>query len=158
GRILADTGQVEQIIMNLAVNARDAMPKGGELTLSTANAAFGPDDLDLPPELGPGRYVLLTVSDTGCGMDEQTQAHLFEPFFTTKAEGKGTGLGLATVSGIVGQSGGAITVTSAPGEGTTFVIFLPRIEPEAWTSRSRQGVVMPAPAFPAQETVLLVED
>ena len=118
GRVLADPGHIEQVLMNLVVNARDAMPDGGTLTIETANAS-----------LEPGPSVLLAVSDTGAGMDEATQARLFEPFFTTKSAGKGTGLGLSTVLGIVRQSGGALEVSSAPGRGTTVKVYLPRVDP-----------------------------
>jgi signal transduction histidine kinase len=118
GRVLADPGHIEQVLMNLVVNARDAMPDGGTLTIETANAS-----------LKPGPFVLLAVSDTGAGMDEATQARLFEPFFTTKSAGKGTGLGLSTVLEIVRQSGGALEVSSAPGRGTTVKMYLPRVDP-----------------------------
>ena len=118
GRVHADPGHIEQVLMNLVVNARDAMPDGGTLTIETANAS-----------LKPGPFVLLAVSDTGAGMDEATQARLFEPFFTTKSAGKGTGLGLSTVLGIVRQSGGALEVSSAPGRGTTVKMYLPRVDP-----------------------------
>jgi hypothetical protein len=118
GRVLADPGHIEQVLMNLVVNARDAMPDGGTLTIETANAS-----------LEPGPSVLLAVSDTGAGMDEATQARLFEPFFTSKSAGKGTGLGLSTVLGIVRQSGGALEVSSAPGRGTTVKVYLPRVDP-----------------------------
>jgi signal transduction histidine kinase len=118
GRVLADPGHIEQVLMNLVVNARDAMPDGGTLTIETANAS-----------LEPGPFVLLAVSDTGAGMNEATQARLFEPFFTTKSAGKGTGLGLSTVLEIVRQSGGALEVSSAPGRGTTVKMYLPRVDP-----------------------------
>jgi len=154
GVVTADPGQVEQVVMNLAVNSRDAMPGGGRLTIATANVELGPADLAGQPALRPGPYVQLVVSDTGSGMDEATRAHLFEPFFTTKAAGKGSGLGLSTVYGIVRQSGGCMLVESAPGAGTTFRIYLPR-QPEA------QPEVRPAPAAArtgGAETVLVVED
>src|SRR5207249_5254950 len=124
----ADAGQVEQVIVNLAVNARDAMEKGGRLILETAHVDV-PAGADVRRNaLAPGSYVMLRVTDTGCGMTADVQAHVFEPFFTTKQPGKGTGLGLSTVYGIVKQSGGTILVDSAPGSGTTFRIFLPVVE------------------------------
>jgi PAS domain S-box-containing protein len=152
GRVHADPGQIEQVILNLAVNARDAMPRGGKLTIETTNACVERDD-DLAG-IGRGRYVRLAVSDTGCGMDEATRQRIFEPFFTTKEKGKGTGLGLATVFGIVRQSGGHIAVDSEPGRGSTFDIYLPRtdsIEEELAASRPRM-------ALTGSETVLIVED
>jgi signal transduction histidine kinase len=127
-RVKADQGQLEQVIVNLVINARDAMPQGGRLTIETANACLDENDVRGYPGLEPGCYVLLAVSDTGVGMDEATQAHLFEPFFTTKPVGEGTGLGLAVTLGIVKQSGGYIYVHSELGQGTTFTIYLPQIE------------------------------
>ena len=141
GRVKADPGQIEQVIVNLAVNARDAMTNGGRLAITTANVEVG----DGNPEVAAGPYVLLSVSDTGCGMTEQVQSHIFEPFFTTKNIGQGTGLGLATVYGIVMQSGGHIEFQSRVGSGTTFRIYLPRVEEPALREAHPPGLSL-APA------------
>ncbi|MDH5640290.1 MAG: PAS domain S-box protein [Nitrospira sp.] len=152
--IHVDKGQLDQVVMNLAVNGRDAMPEGGKLTISTANFVLQPTTFVSNPLFTPGDYVQLTVRDNGCGMDQEVRSHLFEPFFTTKEEGKGTGLGLATVYGIVKQSRGVIFVDSVPGEGTAFDLYFPRfIEQDA-------AVTAAAASRPMRggERVLLVED
>ena len=156
-RVKADPGQIEQVILNLAVNARDAMPDGGRITIATADAALSPAYAAVHPEVRPGPHVLLSVADTGQGMSDETQAHLFEPFFTTKERGKGTGLGLATVYGIVQQSGGHIRVSSAADRGSTFLIYLPRVEAPEDGARGSDRPLLPHPS-PGTETVLLAED
>ena len=124
----ADPGQINQVLHNLTVNARDAMPDGGRLTIATANVDVDEESAAAQAGCRPGQYVLLTVRDSGAGMDEETQSHLFEPFYTTKPQGSGTGLGLATVYGIVQQSGGWISVSSQPDAGSAFRVYLPRID------------------------------
>jgi signal transduction histidine kinase len=155
GSVKADPSQLEQVIMNLTVNARDAMPNGGKVLISTANATIDKTRLKESLVLNPGKYVVLAITDTGTGMTSEVKAHLFEPFFTTKPPGKGTGLGLATCFGIVKQSSGHIDVESEPGKGTTFKLYFPLVEdavapvdPETLTRPARGGT----------ETVLLVED
>ncbi len=155
GRIKADPGQIEQVIVNLTVNACDAMPEGGRLTIETSNLTVDEEFATSRPPLQPGPYVLLAVTDTGCGMDAATRARIFEPFFTTKEQGKGTGLGLATVYGVVKQSGGCIWVDSEPGKGSRFDIYLPRVEERAEPVRPRE---IPATLVHRRETVLIAED
>ncbi|MBN1609744.1 MAG: PAS domain S-box protein [Polyangiaceae bacterium] len=155
GRVRADSSQLHQILLNLAVNAKDAMPQGGVLTISTARAVFSEDDVKGAPEIAPGDYVLLMVSDVGVGMDSETLSRVFEPFFTTKQLGRGTGLGLATVYGIVKQHGGLIEVQSAAGAGTAFRIFLPQVEED---STEEDGDPARLTVSRGRETVLVVED
>jgi CheY-like chemotaxis protein len=158
GRVRADPGQVEQVIMNLVVNARDAMPEGGKLKIETTNARSGWQS-SVHPERGGQEGIILAISDNGCGMDEETRSRIFEPFFSTKEKGKGTGLGLSMVYGTVEQSGGLIKVTSAPGEGTTIQIWLPRVEEDeepAVLPEPKEVLEVKSPV--ATETVLLAED
>jgi two-component system cell cycle sensor histidine kinase/response regulator CckA len=155
GRLRADQAQLEQVLVNLVVNARDAMPKGGTLTIETAEVELTRSPVYYLTPLPPGRYVRLAVSDTGCGMDRKTQSHIFEPFFTTKEEGKGSGLGLSTVFGIVTQCGGAIDVTSRVGHGTRFDLYFPKVEPEVMSDAPVQPLGQPRRGT---ETILLVED
>ena len=155
GRVKAEQSQIEQVIVNLAVNARDAMPEGGTLLIETSNLDVNENLASSFPFLQPGPYVLLTVTDTGIGMDANTRRHIFEPFFTTKGPGKGTGLGLATVYGVAKQSGGGVIVDSEPGKGSTFKIFLPQ---------TQESMVAPTPRETSEKgsmgtgTILLVED
>ena len=154
-RVKADKGQLEQVVMNLAINARDAMPMGGKRTIESANVTLDKEHAGIFPDANAGEHVRLTVSDTGCGMDSATQARIFEPFFTTKGPDKGTGLGLATVYGIVRQSGGHIEVQSKPGAGATFKSFWPReqvLEPTEKPASAQCQV----PG--GSETVLIAED
>jgi nitrogen-specific signal transduction histidine kinase len=155
GRVKADPGQIEQVVMNLAVNAKDAMSKGGKLIIETANAELDEAYAHAHVAVTPGRYVMIAVSDTGTGMTPEVRDRVFEPFFTTKGKGKGTGLGLSTVYGIVKQSNGNIWVYSEPGKGTAFKIFLPRVDEPAEKLKGQEtGEELPR----GSETVLVVED
>jgi two-component system cell cycle sensor histidine kinase/response regulator CckA len=154
-RVKADPLHLEQVLMNLAVNARDAMPRGGTLTLETATVRLAAAQLAGHPEMPPGDYVMMTVSDTGSGMDEETKKRLFEPFYTTKEQGKGTGLGLSTVYGIVKQNGGYIWVYSELGCGSVFKVYLPLVSEAV----DEQGLPVPTVKVPGgEETLLVVED
>src|SRR6185503_4865655 len=154
GKVKADPGQIEQVILNLAINARDAMPHGGKLTLQKHNTEADETYACSHPGVAPGPYVVLAVTDTGCGMDDNVKSHVFEPFFTTKEAGKGTGLGLSTVYGIVKQSAGDIVVFSEPGKGTSFKIYLPRVFDSIPQVRSDGNDHIPR----GSETILLTED
>jgi PAS domain S-box-containing protein len=157
GSVRADAGQVEQVIMNLAVNARDAMPSGGQLTIETSNVTLDEEQARFQAPLKPGDYIMLSITDTGAGMDSETQSHIFEPFFTTKGP-KGTGLGLSTVYGIVKQSGGYIWVESHQGKGTTFKIYFPRVAATPEVPARAAVAAASAATEPGTETILLVED
>jgi two-component system, cell cycle sensor histidine kinase and response regulator CckA len=153
--VKVDPGQIQQVLMNLAVNARDAMPQGGRLGVETGNITLDEAYRQTHPEVQPGAYSMLAVTDTGTGMDEATKARIFEPFFTTKGPGKGTGLGLAVVHGVVKQSGGHIEVYSELGQGTAFKVYFPQVKEALSSGESLSGIrTMPT----GNETLLLVED
>jgi len=153
--VKADAAQIEQVIMNLALNARDAMPDGGRLVIETSKAEIDDEYIQRRPTVPPGHYTMLSVADTGSGIPLEVQAHIFEPFFTTKEKGKGTGLGLATVYGIVKQSGGHVWVYSEPGMGTAFRIYLPATEAQAETA---DRTAFSSPRSQGSETILVVDD
>lgn len=155
GQVVADSSQIDQILMNLAANARDAMPQGGSLTIETRNIEIDRRGRNPDADVPPGAYVMLTVADTGTGMDAETLQHVFEPFFTTKERGGGSGLGLATVYGIVKQNGGWIDVHSEPEDGTAFHIFLPQV---SGTKEISSNAEAPAATAGAAEVLLIVED
>ncbi len=155
GSVRADLGQMHQVLMNLAVNARDAMPNGGTISIATSNVELDDSYARVHPGAAAGSYVMLSVKDTGCGMDSKTQSRIFEPFFTTKAPGEGTGLGLSTVSRIVKQSGGHILVESEPGKGTTFKLYFARTDEMAISLVPSTRETIP---LAGSETILVVED